>query len=36
METIQQVCSTCAGMGKVVNWQTINKAEGLREDRKEM
>ena len=31
MGTIQQICSTCAGMGKVVNWQTINKAEGIYE-----
>lgn len=31
METIQQICGTCAGMGKVVNWKNTNKVEGIYE-----
>ena len=31
METIRQICGTCAGMGKVVNWKNTNEVEGIYE-----
>ena len=29
METIRQICGTCAGMGKVGNWKIANKTKGI-------
>lgn len=29
METIRQICGTCSGMGKVVNWKNTNEVEGI-------
>ena len=29
MKTIRQICSTCAGMGKVVNWENTNKTKDI-------